>query len=114
VPHEKIPDGSPPCNPDTGESRVKPGKIIKPEEKNLLSPYAVISAAEMVLHKKRAGRAEAADLFHVLGIRGSAAAEELGRLVFFERMALVVLADGAVFPADCPVLFRILDNGRFA
>ena len=68
----------------------------------------------MVLHKKRAGRAETANLFHVLGIGRPAAAEELGRLVFFERMALVILADGAVFPADRPVLFRILDNGRFA
>ena len=68
----------------------------------------------MVFHKERAGRAEAADLFHVLGIGRPAAAEELGRLVFFERMSFVVLADSAVFPADCPVLFRILDNGRFA
>ena len=63
----------------------------------------------MVFYEERAGRAETADLFHVLGIRGSAAAEELGRLVFFERMTLVILADGAVFPADLPVLFRILD-----
>ena len=83
-------------------------------KKVCLPSDAVISAAEMVLHKERACRAEAADLFHVRGIRGSTAAEELSRLVFFERMAFVILADGAVFPADCPVLFRILDNGRFA
>ena len=68
----------------------------------------------MVLREERAGRAEAADLFHVLGTGRPAAAEELGRLVFFERMALVVLADGAVFPAGLPVLFRILYDRWFA
>ena len=29
-------------------------------------------------------------------------------------MTLIVLADGAVFPADLPVLFRILYNRGFA
>jgi len=68
----------------------------------------------MVLREELAGRAEAADLFHGGGRGCPAAAEELGRVVFFERMALVVLADGAVFPADLPVLFRVLYHGGFA
>jgi hypothetical protein len=68
----------------------------------------------MVLCEERAGRAEAADLLHGRGRGRPAAAKELGRLVFFERMTLVVLADGTVFPADLPVLFRILYNRGFA
>lgn len=77
-------------------------------------PDTVVSAAEMVLREELAGRAEATDLFHGLCRGRPAAAEELGRLVFFERMTLVVLADGTVFPADLPVLFRILYNRGFA
>jgi hypothetical protein len=67
----------------------------------------------MVFYEERAGRAEAAYLFHILGIRGPATAEELGRLVFFERVVLVVLAIDAVFPADLPVFFGIFYNRRF-
>jgi hypothetical protein len=84
------------------------------QEEIRLPSYAVVPAAEMVFREERAGRAEAADLFHVRGIGAPAATEELGWLVFFERMTLVVLADGAVFPADLPVLFGVFYNRRFA
>jgi hypothetical protein len=67
----------------------------------------------MVFYEERAGRAEAADLFHILGRGRPAAAEELGRLVFFEGVVLVILAIDAVFPADLPVLIRILYDRRF-
>jgi hypothetical protein len=60
-----------------------------------------------------AARTETADHFHFRGRRLPACAEEFVRLVFFQRMFLVVLTDLAVFPADCPVLFGILNN-RFA
>jgi hypothetical protein len=95
---------------------MAPGEFRRPKEKInrkkiiCLPSDAEVPAAEMVLREERAGRAEAADLFHGRGRGRPAAAEELGRLVFFERMALVVLADGAVFPAELPVLFRILYN----
>ena len=72
-----------------------------------------VPAAEMMLRKELAGRAEAAYLFHRRGRGWSASAEEFGGLVFFEGMMLVVLAYRAILPADLPVLFSILYN-RFA
>jgi len=79
-----------------------------------LPPDAEVSPTEMILREERAGRAEAADLFHGRGRGRPAGAKEIGRLVLFQGMTLVVLAYGAVFPADLPVLFGILYNRRFA
>jgi hypothetical protein len=70
-------------------------------------PDAEIAAAEVVLREELAGRAEAADLPHGGGVGCPAPAEEFGRLVFFQGMALVVLAYRAVLPADLPVLFSV-------
>jgi len=61
----------------------------------------------MVLCEELAGRTETADLFDGRGGGFSTCAEEFGRLVFFKRMALVVRAYFAVFPANLPVLFSI-------
>jgi hypothetical protein len=73
-------------------------------------PDAEISAAEMVLCKEFAGRAETAYLPHICCRGGSAPAEEFGGLEFFQGMMLVILAYRAVFPADIPVLFGVLYN----
>ena len=89
------------------------GKISPKIKKNLPS-YAVVPAPEVVLGKERAGRAKAADLFHVLGRGRPAAAEELFGLVPAKIVPFIVLADGAVLPADLLVLFRDLNRGRFA
>jgi hypothetical protein len=70
-------------------------------------PHAEITAAEVVFREDLAGRAETADLPHGRGIGRPATAEKFGGLVFFQRMAFVVLAYGAVLPADLPVLFGI-------
>ena len=70
-------------------------------------PDAEIAAAEVVFREELAGRTEASDLPHGRGVRGSATAEEFGRLVLFQGMALIVLAYRAVLPADLPVLFGI-------
>jgi hypothetical protein len=66
----------------------------------------------MVLREEFAGRAEAADLFHGGGMRGSAGAEQFIRLIAFKGMSLVVRAYPAA--ADLPVLFRVPDlvSGR--
>jgi hypothetical protein len=73
-------------------------------------PDAEISAAEMVLCEEFAGRAETAYLPHIRCRRGSAPAEEFGRLEFFQGMMFVVLAYRAVFPADLLILFGVLYN----
>ena len=73
-------------------------------------PDAEVSAAEMVLREKFAGRAETAYLPHIRCRRGSASVKEFGGLVIFQRMTLVVLANRAVFPADLPVLFGVFYN----
>jgi hypothetical protein len=64
----------------------------------------------MVFCEKFAGRAEAADYFHRCGRRLSAGTEQFGGLILFQRVFPVVLAVPAVFPADRPVLFGILNN----
>jgi hypothetical protein len=56
----------------------------KKKIENNLVPDAEISAAEMVLREEFAGRAEAAYLPHIRCRRGSASAEEIGGLVFFQ------------------------------
>jgi hypothetical protein len=61
----------------------------------------------VVLGEELTRRAEAADLFHGRGRGCSASTEELGGLVFFQGVVLVVLAYFAVLPADLPVLFSI-------
>jgi len=61
----------------------------------------------MVLCEEVTGRAEAAYLFHRRCRGHSACAEELGGLVFFKGIVLVVLAYRAVLPADLPVLLSI-------
>jgi hypothetical protein len=93
-------------------SRFRKGASEK-QEKICLSSHAVVAAAEMVLREERAGRAEAADLFHILGTGRSTGAEKLFGLVPVQIVPFIVLADGAVFPAGLPVLFRILYNRRF-
>ena len=65
----------------------------------------------MMFYIDLAARTEAADHLHVCCRRLPAGAEEFVWLVFFERVFLVVLADLTVFPAGCPVLFGILNNG---
>ena len=64
----------------------------------------------MVLCEELAARTETPDLFLIRARRVSACAEELGRLVFFKMMTLVVRAYRAVLPADLPVLFCIFGN----
>jgi len=70
-------------------------------------PDTVVSAAEMVLREELAGRAEAPYLSHGRGRGRSACTEEFGGLVFFQGMTFIVLAYGAVLPADLPVLIGI-------
>jgi len=62
----------------------------------------------MVLCEELAGYAETADLFFWRSRGCSAGTEEFGWLVFFQGMSFVVRAYPAVFPADSPVLFRVL------
>jgi hypothetical protein len=62
----------------------------------------------MVLCEELAARTETPDLFLIRARGVSACTEELGRLVFFKVMILVVRAYGAVLPADLLVLFGIL------
>ena len=64
----------------------------------------------MVLCEELAARTETPDLFLIRARGVSACAEELGRLVFFKVMILVVRAYSAVLPADILVLFGILGN----
>jgi hypothetical protein len=73
-------------------------------------PDAEVPDAEMVLGEKLAGDTETTDLFLIRARGVSACAEELGRLVFFQGVGLVVRADRAVLPADLPVLFGILND----
>ena len=73
-------------------------------------PDTEVPATEMMLRKELACRAEAAYLFHRRGRGCSASAEEFSGLEFFQGMALVVLADRAVLPADPAVLFGVLDD----
>jgi len=73
-------------------------------------PDAEVSAAEMVFREKFAGWAETTYLPHIRCRGGSASAEELVWLVFFQGMTLVVLANRAVLPADLPVLFGVFYN----
>jgi hypothetical protein len=68
------------------------------------------SDTEMVLREDLAARTETSDLFFIRAGRISGYTEELGRLIFFKGMSLVVRAYFAVFPADLPVLFCILWN----
>ena len=88
-------------------TRTRSGK------KECLSPYAEVSAAEVVFCKELAGRAEAADHFHGSGSGLSAGTEEFGGLVFAQKMFLVVLAVHTIFSAELPVLFGIFDCGLF-
>ncbi len=81
--------------------------------KSHLPPDAVIPAAEMVLCKELAGRTETTDLFHILCTGRSAGAEKLFWLVPVEVMPFVVLANRAVFSADCLVLIGIRYNRGF-
>jgi hypothetical protein len=67
----------------------------------------------MVLGEKLAGRAEATDLFHVLGTGRSTGTEKLFGLIPMQVMFLVVLAYRAVFPAERFVLFIIRYNRGF-
>jgi hypothetical protein len=83
------------------------------EKEIFLPPDAVIAAAEMVLRKELAGRAETTDLFHVLGTGRPAGAEKLFWLIPVQVMSLVVLAYRAVFPADRLVLIGIRYNRGF-
>jgi hypothetical protein len=95
------------CPPGfTGENAKKDSGTAGKKGKNLV-PDAEIAAAEVVLREELAGRAEAPDLPHGGGVGCPAPAEEFGGLVFFQGMALVVLAYRAVLPADLPVLFRV-------
>jgi hypothetical protein len=68
----------------------------------------------VVLGEERAGRAETADLFHILGTGRSAGAEKFFGLVPVQIVPFVVLAEGAVFPAGLPVFFGIFYDRRFA
>jgi len=92
-------------------SALRSGGLLLQEDpkkdKKRLPLDAEVSAAEVVLREELAGRAEAADLFHVRGRGSPASAEEFGGLEFLKRMPLVVLAYRAVLPADLPVLFGI-------
>ena len=67
----------------------------------------------MVFIEELTGRAEAANLFHILGTGRSACAEELFGLVPVQVMLLIVLAYRAVFPAECFGLIRIRYNRGF-
>ncbi len=69
---------------------------------------------KIVLVEELAGRAETARLFLCRGRRHSACAEEHVGLIAFKGILLVARACPAVLPADLPVLFRILHNGRVA
>ncbi len=64
----------------------------------------------MMFREELAGRAEATDLFHILGTGRPAGAEKLFGLVPVQIMPLVVLAYRAVFPADLLVLFGVRYN----
>lgn len=70
-------------------------------------PDTAISAADMVLRKELAGRAEAANFFHRRGRGCPSCAEEFSRLVLAQGMVSVVLTNRAVLPANLAVLFRI-------
>lgn len=84
---------------------------VKSRERNsTLVRNAEVSDTKMVLGKDLAGRTETSDLFFIRARGVSACAEELGRLIFFKGMSLVVRAYFAVLPADLPVLFRIFWN----
>ena len=82
----------------------------KPDKKNYLVGDAEESDTEVVLCEELTAHAETPDLFFILAGGVSACAEELGGLVFFKGMSLVVRAYPAVLPADLPVLFGILYN----
>ena len=82
----------------------------EPRKKKYLVRHAEVPDTEMVLCEDLAASTETPDLFLIRARGVSACAEELGRLVFFKGMGLVVRAYGAVLPADLPVLFRILGN----
>jgi hypothetical protein len=60
-------------------------KLKKSKEKNRLPPDAEVSAVEMVLREKFAGRAETAWLPHILCRGGSSTAEEFGVVWYFSR-----------------------------
>ncbi len=64
----------------------------------------------MVLGEELAGRTEAADDLHIRCRRLPAGAEELGRLMLFQRMLPVVLAVHAILPTELPVLLVVFDN----
>jgi hypothetical protein len=64
----------------------------------------------MVFCKELAANAETPDLFCRRCGGSPESAEEFGWLVFFQGMGLVVRANFAILPADCPVLFGVLDN----
>ncbi len=52
---------------------------------------------------------ETADHLHAFQGGLATCTEQYVRLVFFQGVFLVILADFAIFPADCPVLFRVDD-----
>jgi len=79
-------------------------------KKSGLAPDAEESAAEVVFYVNLAARAEAADQFHTGSRRLAACTEEFGGVVLVKRVFLVILAVLAVFPADSPVLFSVLNN----
>jgi hypothetical protein len=68
----------------------------------------------MVFCEELAGRAETADLFHILGTGRAAGAEKLFGLVPVQVVSFIVLAYRAVFPADLLVLFGIRYNRGFS
>jgi hypothetical protein len=81
-----------------------------PSTKKDLPADAEIPAAEVVLGEELAGRAETADNFHLRCRRLTAGAEELGWLVLFQRVLLIILAVYAILPAELTVLFVVFDN----
>ena len=85
-------------------------RVAAPGQIRCLVRHAEVPDTEMVLREELAAQAETPDLFLIRARGISPCAEELGRLVFLKLMPLVIRANGAVLPADLPVLFRILGN----
>jgi hypothetical protein len=54
--------------------------------------------------------AEASHHLHGSGCRGPAGTEQLGGLLLFQAVVLIVRAPFTVVPADLPVLFAIFDD----